>query len=160
MINVPLQTKVVESNHSEPNSDLEKIADDLLSAHACMGRENGIYTQIQLDRKIRRDYARTPEIDEYEISSELVEQLTQRKIDDLIEASRLTFVQELIFRLYLGGLSCRNIQATLKTQRRTIADQLRIAKRKVRMSYSEGRYAGWYEVYLSEVNRPAYRRRK
>lgn len=139
--------------------DLESAADELLFNCNCIGRAHGIYTQKQLDRKIRDEEARLPNLDKAGISSELVEYLCERQIDELIDTANLSSVQEIIYRLDVAGLSLITISATLEIKHQTIEVHLRRARRKVRAAYRQGRYAGWYEVYLSEVNRPAYRAR-
>ncbi len=139
--------------------DLEAAADRLLESAGALGRETGAYTESQMRRKIRRDANRAPRLDACAVSEKMVDFLFQRQVEELIDVSRLTVRQELVFRLHVHGLGIRRITATLKIGRYTAARALRVAKRRVRAAYQEGRYAGWYEVYLSEVNRPAYRRR-
>lgn len=144
----------------QETTDPERIADALLEAVGVLSEGSGIYTTAQLDRKIRNERKRLPEVEEYGLPQEVIAELVERRIDELIDLSRLTVSQEVVFRLHLCGLSVRCIAATLKISQNKAAYHLRKAKRKIRAAYSEGRYAGWYEVYLSEVNRPAYRRPK
>ena len=90
---------------------------------------------------------------------DLVDYLVERWIDELIDLSRMSTRQEIVLRLHLCGFDSLEIAATLKCRHQTVVVLLRDARRKLQATYAEGRYAGWYEVYLSEVNRPAYRRR-
>ena len=133
--------------------DLEQAADSILAAEGALGRENGIYTQAQLNRKIRIEQQHLPLLDECEIGKEAIEYLIERQTTDLVEVSRLTPMQEICFRLYVEGLTCRDISLSLRLKHNTTANHLRNARQKVKAAIKDGRYAGWYEVYLSEVNR-------
>ena len=137
--------------------DLESAADALLEAAGIFRQGSGVYTGRRLERKIRNDRRRTPQANECEVPHEVIEYLLERLIDDLVDVSSLTTREEVVFRLHASGLGCRDMAATLGIKHQAIAFRLRRALRKVRASYREGRYAGWYEVYLSEVNRPVYR---
>ena len=139
--------------------DLEDAADAILESAGALGRESGIYTQAQLTRKIRNELEQLPTVDQSGLPAHVIDCLVERQIDELIEVSRLTTRQEIIYRLHLCGLSIWDTAATLRLTAQAVAAQLRLARRKLQATYAEGRYAGWYEVYLSEVNRPAYRRR-
>ena len=145
---------ITESNSKAPGHDeLEGAADAILEAAGALSGRNGIYTKSRLERKIRNDHRRAPRVSECEVPQDVIQYLLERQIDDLVEASGLTALQEIVFRLYAGGLTCRDMEATLGIKHRAIATRLRAARRKVRAAYNQGRYAGWYEVYLSEVRR-------
>ena len=139
--------------------DLEKAADAILESAGALGRKSGIYTEVQLGRRVRDERAQLPVMNEAGLPSHVTDYLVEQQIDELIEVSRLSMRQEIIYRLHLCGLSIPETAATLNMKMQTVAAQLRAARRKLQATYAEGRYAGWYEVYLSEVNRPAYRRR-
>lgn len=138
---------------------LEAAADDLLLAAGCLGRRCGAYTQAQLERKMRRDHRNAERGLEQGLCQDVVEYLAERQLDELVDVSGLTAMQEICLRLRISGLSCRRIAATLKAKHQVIAVHLATAEARVRAAYKEGRYAGWYQVYLSEVNRPVYRPR-
>jgi len=87
------------------------------------------------------------------LSGPMLDYLVLRQIDLLIDVSRLTLRQEIIYRLYTGGLKRREIAIALGVGIERVALCLRAARYKLRAAYREGRYAGWYEVYLSEVRR-------
>lgn len=140
--------------------ELEAEADRLLRSAGALGRREGIYTAVQLNRKIRQELRRIPEMDGCSTSSDVLDYLAQSRLDDLVSVSGLTAMQEIVFRLRASGLDCRDISATLGIKHEALAGHLRQARWKVRASCKQGRYAGWYEVYLSEVNRPAYRARR
>ncbi len=140
--------------------EMEKAADALLEAAGVLGHTSGIYTRARLDRKMRNERRHMRRLSECEVPEEVIDRLVEQHLDDLVDASSLSASDETIFRLYLGGSSCRDMAATLGIKHQAIAFRLRRAIRKVRTSYREGRYAGWYEVYLSEVNRPVYRSRR
>lgn len=137
--------------------EIEEAADIILESSGSLGRTQGIYTQTQLDRRIRLE--REHDVCEPNLDKEMVDYLVERQVTDLIDAAGLTAIQEIIYRLHVSGFNVRNMAATLGIKRRTAASRLQAARRKIRAAYKEGKYAGWYEVYLSEVNRPAYRTR-
>ena len=139
--------------------DLEQAADELLGHYVIYGAVTGIYTQAQLDRKVRDERKRWTDEPEAGVADEVVNYLLDRQVDELIEVARLSAMQEIVYRLYAAGLGTKQMSVLLGVRRRTIEERLRAVKRKIRTTYLEGRYAGWYEVYLSEVNRPVYRGR-
>ena len=145
----------------EPSNaaDLERAADEMLGRAVISGADSGIYTEAQLDRKMRDERKRVPELDECGVGDETVDCLLERLVEELIDVANLTAMQEIIYRLYVAGLSGRRISVVLGIRRRTVEWRLKTVKRKVRAACKAGRYAGWYEVYLSEVNRLAYRGR-
>lgn len=119
-----------------------------LSSHS-----SGIYSNAQLQRKIRDEQKRLPELTEKSIPDETVEYLVQAQINDLIDAANLTVIQEIIYRLYISGTEVRYIATACGRKSKTIFKQLKVIKRKITAAHEEGIYAGWYEVYLSEINR-------
>jgi DNA-binding NarL/FixJ family response regulator len=133
--------------------ELEEAANILLSAAAGLGHKSGVYTQVQLDRKIRNENNRLPETDECAVPSETAEYLLERQLDDLLDVSGLTTFEEIIFRLRFTGMTMKDIAGELGLDPLRTVLALKTARRKVRTAYEEGKYAGWYEVYLSEVNR-------
>ena len=149
-----------QSIEPEDAVDLEQAADELLAQHMPLGSDSGIYSQTQLDRKMRNESKMLPRLAEVGISAETVDVLLERRIEEMVDAASLTALQEIIYRLYVAGFGCHRIASIMGVRHRLLERRLRTVKRKIRAAYEEGRYAGWYEVYLSEVNRPAYRRRK
>lgn len=154
---VPHQT---QNTHPLKPQSLEAAADELLADHSALGARSGIYSQAQLDRKMRDERTRLPYITEIGVCVETVDTLLERRIEELVDAASLTALQEITYRLYVAGFGCRRIASIMGVRHSLLERRLREVKRKIRAAYEEGRYAGWYEVYLSEVNRPAYRRRK
>lgn len=144
----------------EDSTDMEREADALLGLSLILGSDSGIYSQTQLDRKARDEQKRMPLLEECGASDEMVDHLVENQVRDLIDAANLTALQEIVYRLYVAGFTGKRIAAALGIRRRTTEQRLRTVKRKVRAAYEQGRYAGWYEVYLSEVNRLAYRGRR
>ena len=132
---------------------MEDAADAMLAAHGALGRKNGIYTQRQLDRKIRNESARLETMKEGGVDDNTADYLAASQIDDLVEVSNLTAFQEICYRMYLAGFNQTDIAVLLGIRRQTISKRLAAARSKVMKAYCEGRYAGWYEVYLSEVRR-------
>ena len=142
--------------HVLPRTDslnLDEQADDLLSPFMVRGSGSGIYSQVALDRKMRNEQKRLPMLVECGISNDMLDYLVDRQVEDIIDAAGLTAIEEIVYRLYVSGFSGKRIASALKIKRQTIYSRLRTVRRKVRAAYNEGKYAGWYEVYLSEVNR-------
>jgi len=137
--------------------ELEKAADEMLRSAGLLQGRRRVYTQRQLDRKARLEKRRLAEHPDSMPSDEMIDYLAERQIDELVDVSGLTAIQEICYRLYTCGLSCGEIAATLDLSYHVVAARLRAAERKVRAAYKEGQYAGWYEVYLSEVRRTVRR---
>ncbi|MCE5313897.1 MAG: hypothetical protein ABFD49_07775 [Armatimonadota bacterium] len=134
---------------------MEEVGDIILANTGGFGRDAGVYTERQLDRKIRNERTRLSKSDirEEGISTDVTGYLFERHLDDLIDVSGLTAIQEICFRMCAAGLRRNNVADTLGLSPARTTYALRVAKRKIRRALGEGRYAGWYEVYLSEVNR-------
>lgn len=143
----------------DSDRELEAEGDCLLKSAGALGRHTGIYTAKQLRRKVREELRRMHSLEEGGVCPDVIEYLAQARLEDLIAASRLTAVQESVLRLRAVGLSCRDIAVATGVRHEVLAGHLRQARSKVRAAIRQGRYAGWYEVYVSEVNRPAYRAR-
>lgn len=142
-----------------PVKNLELLADQLLASSGALRRGTGMYTACQLRRRIRYENTRLPGCRSSGLPSEVIDYLFYRQIEELIEASSLSVREELVFRLYLCGFSIRETAEIIKRSRAVVRRLMVQARHKLQAAYAQGRYAGWYEVYLSEVNRPAYRRR-
>lgn len=143
---------LMEQAH-EGSADLERQADELLGRSLILGSDSGIYAEVQLDRKRRREQKQAPILVDNGISDEMTGVLVERQLRDLIDAANLTALQEIIYRLHVAGFSGMRIAATLGIKRGTANQRLRTIRRKVKEAYEQGKYAGWYEVYLSEVRR-------
>jgi len=139
--------------------ELERRADELLGRCVELGAASGIYSRTALERKMRDERKRIPVVDEGGVSERMLEYLIERQLDELIDAAGLTVIEEIVYRLRVAGFSRNRMATALGIGRTTIDRRLRSVKRKVKTAYEQGKYAGWYEVYLSEVNRPAYRGR-
>lgn len=145
---------------TNPEVDLERAADALLNQVSPPGMGSGFYSEKQLRRKIQRDDSRLPRLAESRVSQQTADLLVDRRMSELIDAANLTAIQEILYRLHVAGFGARRMAWALGIRRQVLNQRLRAVKRRIRAAYLEGKYAGWYEVYLSEVNRPAYRRRK
>lgn len=140
--------------------DMEAAADALLASAGALGKEHGIYTDRQLSRKMRDENARIPALDESAVSQEVSEYVLESKLEDLIDLANLSPLQEICLRLHVAGLSLREIAKSIDVNVQSMAAHLRVARRKIRPVCKEGKYAGWYEVYLSEIRRTGSRGRK
>lgn len=148
-----------EADSQEP-IDYEAAADALLAANGAIGHDSGIYTSTQLNRKMRLEQERLRRENANGLPENIICELVEQRIGDLIYVSNLSPIQEIVFRLRIGGMGWKNMAAALGIDRRLIKRHLHEAVRRVRAAYNEGPYAGWYEVYLSEVNRAAYGSKK
>lgn len=133
--------------------DLEQAADALLDAHGALGKENGIYTDAQLSRKMRREVRRLPVLEEASVSQETVDYISQLQIEELTELAELSPMQDICYRLHCDKLPGKEIADMLGLSVQVVSYHLREARVRVKRICREGRYAGWYQVYLSEVNR-------
>ena len=150
---------VIAERRKDESIDLEEAADKILASAGAIGKENGIYTNRQLSRKIRNEYSRLPEIDEGSVSSDFLEYISEKQLEEVIDVAALSAMQEICFRLHIAGLSLKEIAKSLDVHTATMASSLRLAKRKVKHACEQGKYAGWYEVYLSEIRRKGCRGR-
>ncbi|MGQ9764974.1 MAG: sigma factor-like helix-turn-helix DNA-binding protein [Armatimonadota bacterium] len=145
--------------NSAPVYDLESLADRLLASSGALQRGTGVYMTRQLRRRIRYENTRLPGCRQPGLPSEVTDYLFYQQVEELIEASSLSFREELVFRLYLYGFSMRETAEMINRSRAVVRRLIAQARHKLQAAYAQGRYAGWYEVYLSEVNRPVYRHR-
>lgn len=113
-----------------------------------------LYTETQLTRRINRDWKLAPKLREAQPSRELLSILHDTYLNGLLDAAELTPRQEMCFKMYAAGFTYTEIAETFQVFRREVAQHIRTAKQKLRGAYKRDLYAGWYEVYLSEINRP------
>lgn len=131
----------------------EEAADAVLESANALGRARGAFTTHQLARRARLDVERLPILREDDIPCEVVDEIVEQRVDELVALAGLSPMQEICFRLCVDGLSTRQSAIRLGIGRRRVQMHLRAARHRVQAVYDEGPYAGWYEVYLSEVRR-------
>lgn len=138
----------------------EQAADAMLQAWDALGKSSGAYTRLQWARKVRLEQKRLggcrPANAAY---AEQMVRTAQSWLDELIELAGLRPVEEICLRLSADGLGPKLIARATGIGLRRVDVYLRIARRKVRQVYDDGPYAGWREVYLSEMRRTGSRRR-
>ncbi|MCX6346177.1 MAG: hypothetical protein NT018_14085 [Armatimonadetes bacterium] len=132
---------------------LEQAADALLAATDHLGRTHGTYTEVQLARRSRLEKKHSPFMQHDDIPEEVNQHLLSQRLDGLIDVAGLKPIEEICFRLHFSNMTPREIAQMLGIGRRRTELHLRLARRKLRQVYREGPYAGWFEVYLSEVRR-------
>lgn len=154
----PSQSLITASNLTD--ADIEQLADEMLAGCVRFGATSGIYTQLQLDRKVRRERKRVQVVAEDCACAPMIESVVGSQLNDLIDAARLNSMEEIICRFYVAGFTGKRMAEMLGVKRSVVKQRLRIIKRRIRAAYLQGPYAGWYEVYLSEVNRLSYRSRR
>lgn len=133
--------------------DLETAADACLEATGALSRDHGILTSRQLERKIRNEPKYCPSSDLTAIPKEVDSYLLSSSTDELVELANLRPMEEICLRLRIAGLNMKESASLLGIGRRRVAMHLRIARRKAINVFFDGPYAGWYEVYLSEIRR-------
>lgn len=141
------------ANSDLTEEEIESLADQLLETCVKFGAQSGIYTNTRLNRKIRDERKRLESLHEDDLYEPTIELAFDRQIDELIDAADLNEIEKIIWRLWIAGFTGKRISEMLGIKRRVVKQRLRIAKRHIRAAYLQGPYAGWYEVYLSEVNR-------
>lgn len=133
--------------------DIETAADAYLEAAAALSKDQGILTSRQLERRIRNEHKYCPSMDLTGVPAEVESYLLSRSTDELIELANLRPMEEICLRLHISGLNIKELSSMLGIGRRRVAMHLRIARRKAVQIFNDGPYAGWYEVYLSEIRR-------
>lgn len=133
--------------------ELEQAADTLLAVYGAIGKESGIYTDTQLSRKMRLETRRLPELDEASLPEDTINYISQLQTEELAELADLTPMQDICYQLHCDSLSGREIAGLLGLSVQAVSHHLREARIRVKRACREGRYSGWYQIYLSEVNR-------
>jgi DNA-directed RNA polymerase specialized sigma24 family protein len=132
---------------------LDEAADALLAATGQLGRTHGTYTEKQLARRNRLDRQRLPRMQHDDVPDEVSQYLVDQRLDGLVAVAGLKPIEEICFRLRFSNMTPREITQILGIGRRRTELHLKQARRKMIQVYKEGPYAGWFEVYLSEVRR-------
>jgi len=132
---------------------VEEAADAALESENALGWRRGAFTTVQLARRMRLETGRLPILCKDDIPKEVMDEVVGQRVDELVTLARLRPMQEICFRLCVEGLSIRQSARILGIGRRRVEMHLRAARHRVQAVYDEGPYAGWYEVYLSEVRR-------
>lgn len=137
-------------------TNLEKEADELLAG---MGKENrkGTYSEASLNRKIRRNEHIKPEIEKVGLPEEVCEYLRLAYLKDLLSVPGLTRIERFVLILRSTGWSMLDAARYIGVTRLRCYRAMESARRKI-ARHKENPFAGWYEVYLSEVNRYIYRK--
>jgi len=118
-----------------------------------LGRDAACLSEEQLARLVRLDRRRAPFLDPPGLPRESQELAFELHLSYLIDLANLTPLQEACLRMRLNGLGYGLIARWIKRRRCTVFASVQSAFRRLRRSYQEGPYAGWYEVYVSEVTR-------
>lgn len=139
-------------------NDCEKEADALL-AGAGRQRARGVYSESALNRKIRREDERKAEPRQVGLPDEVCEYLLLAHLRELISSPRLTSIERQVVILSTVGWEIGSAARRLRISRSRYYKLLKSARKKA-AAYSRNPYAGWYEVYLAEVNRYVYKKRR
>jgi hypothetical protein len=134
----------------EPGKGLERTVDDILRALGT-ARKHGVYSEAGLARKIRRESAVDVEVEQSGLPGEVCDYLFRAHVRELISTPGLTSRQRLALLLQAGGHSCGQAAETMGISRTSYCRVLERAR--ARFERFRDPYAGWYEVYLSEVGR-------
>ncbi len=134
-----------------------QTANRLLELVAPLGWRRGLYTELQLLRKMRRERTKSWRGPAQETTDETTAYVVEKWVDELVDAAGLTAVEDICFRLHLAGWRHEHAAALMGRSYQTVVRRLKSARRKLRRAYCQGPHAGWQEVYLSEVHRYVYR---
>lgn len=137
----------------ETEESLEELADEIL---AKLDDGPRTYSERALSRKIRRENARLPEVEETEVPCVVVDYLLQKQIQLLIDSCKISRTQASILALSIHGWKVIDISLEFKIPYPTVLQLIERTRRKLAQTRSP--YDGLYEVYWGEVNRYIYRR--
>ncbi len=132
---------------------LDTQADAHLSRKRLLGRKVACLSQHQLRRLMCNDRRRAPALGPPGIPREADDLAFELHLRYLIEVAGLSSRQEACVRLTLEGLGCHTIARMTGRLPSAVLNSLRSACLRLRQAYKQGPYAGWYEVYVSEVTR-------
>jgi hypothetical protein len=132
---------------------MEQVADELLRD---FNQEDRIYTEQQLERKIRLEQSRYSNQNVITIPNEAAEYLLRKQVELMVQSAKLSKLQGAILVLTLEGLTVHEIATSTKIPHHIVARTLRIARYRISKAHSP--YDGLYEVYWNEVHRYVYRK--
>jgi len=136
----------------------ERAADEILrSAHG--RRRDGIYSEVALQRKMRLERARLIEVEDVGVTQEVLEYLLLARLREVLRVRWLSQRERAAVILSAAGWTRAAAAERLGVGLKRYWQLLSSAQKKVERWQSDP-YAGWYEVYLAEVNRYVYRRRR
>jgi len=130
----------------------ERAADSLLRSVGAIRYSGGVWTQTQLNRKMREQNCYLPdlEVGNYCDADDMVLDSMYAR---LAEKAGLNPLYTEVFRMYMNGFSGEEISEILKIGRSRAFRIISICRIRLQKAYESDPYSGWYDVYLSEVNR-------
>ena len=134
----------------------EVEADNLLAAHSFELDDVRLFTERQLARRIKREALLFSRTYGGGLPAAVCEFILEKHINLLLENVSLNRLQRRAYTLYLRGLPEPAIARRLRVSRTRAMTLILKASRKI--GQTKFKYAGLYEVYLSEVNRYIYRK--
>jgi DNA-binding NarL/FixJ family response regulator len=152
---------VRRTQHDIPpvSRELEAEADRLLRESGATNHSQkdheGIYTEKQLRSHNRREFTNNELAFQRSIEIAEIEEkdMTLDDIKLLCRLSGMSDKQMLVWMLYHNGLSQSDIADVLKVSRQCISTKIQRCRVRLMRTISLCWWIGWYEVYLSEVNR-------
>ena len=121
-------------------------------------RRHGVFSEVALSRKIRDEWRLAPRLSEVSLPEEVVLYLLSSFVRELGRIPTLTRKERSAAILSISGCGRSEAATLLNVCPRRYSKALASAQEKI-ARYQADPYAGWYEVYLAEVNRYVYRRR-
>jgi len=130
----------------------ERIADNLLRTTGEIHSYGGIWTQAQLNRKIREqnNYLQDLEIGNCHDADDVVFNSMYAR---LAKKADLNPLYTEVFRMHINGFTAVEISRTLQIGRLRTSRIIAKCAARLKQVYQSDPYAGWYNVYLSEINR-------
>lgn len=121
------------------------------------GRSIRVYSEKQLDRKMRDEHARLPVVSEDAPSDRLCRSIELRYLAFVARTAKLSPIERKVFILGVNRASLRQIAAILGISRQRAAGLLFKVKCKL-ARVKRSKYYGLHEVYWQEVRRNIYRK--
>lgn len=130
----------------------ERAADDLLKSAGSVRSNGRIWTQIQLNRKMRLENSRIPdlEVTDYCDDDDIVFMSMYFRLANM---AKLNPMWTEIFRMHIIGCTAVEIAHILNIGRLRVCRIIRRCTIRLKKAYMADPYAGWYNVYLEEMRR-------
>lgn len=146
----------------ETDKSVGSIRQDVESAADAILLESGdgvkIYSERALERKMRIEAKRMPDMEETSLPHVVIDYLLHSQIELLMGSAVLTRFQAAVLELAIQGWQPAQIADDFHIPLHIVKRTLSIARRKV--SQRRSCYDGLYQVYWQEVHRCIYRKHR
>lgn len=125
--------------------------------HCGSSKRPEVYSEEQLNRKIRLEQRRMPVVSEDTPPDNFCHYVGARHVSLLMRNAKLSPLERKVFMLSLYGASLSQMANAAGVSRASISRTTAVIKRKLRSAVND-KYHGLHEVYWSEVRRHIYRK--